>query len=60
MLYSLDAAFEEFCQAREPGIYKENYIRELFEKYSPSLDVLPDPPQLPSWCTEGDDEDEGL
>lgn len=60
ILYSLDAAFKEFCEARQPGIYKEGYITELYEKYHPGEDILPDPPQLPTWHTECDDEDEGL
>jgi len=56
--WSLDAAFEEFCKARQPGIYKEDYIIELYEKYNPGEDIVPDPPQLPAWHTECDDEDE--
>ena len=45
--------------ARKPGIYKEDYITELYRKYCPGEDILPDPPMLPAWCTERDDEDEG-
>jgi mRNA-capping enzyme len=38
-----------FSEARPPGIYKEEYVRELFKRYAdPSLDI-PLVPELPTW-----------
>ena len=50
---SIDAAIMMFAQARPPGIYKQDYINELFKRYDPSSTPLPAPPR-PDW----EDEDE--
>jgi mRNA-capping enzyme len=65
--YSVDMAVALFAEARPPGIYKEEYVRELFARYAddPSM-VLPPVPELPTWDVEdadlidddGEDEDE--
>ncbi|XP_034939486.1 mRNA-capping enzyme-like isoform X2 [Chelonus insularis] len=52
-ILNLDAAVSEFSTARPPGIYKEDYIKELYRRYDDKNDVLPVPP-LPTWCLEYD------
>lgn len=49
---SVEAALMAFAQARPPGIYKEDYIRELFKRYEDEEDAVP-APALPDWCFEG-------
>lgn len=46
-----------FSQARTPGIYKGDYLRELFRRYGDEEDT-PSPPALPEWCFEDDDSGE--
>lgn len=46
-----------FAQARPPGIYKGDYLKELFRRYGDVADA-PAPPPLPEWCFEEDDEEE--
>lgn len=43
-----------FSQARTPGIYKEDYLRELFRRYGDEED-MPPPPALPEWCFDDED-----
>jgi len=57
--WSVDMALSEFTKARVPGIYKEDYIQELFKRYGDVADAPP-PPEMPDWCFEeetGVDED---
>uniref|UniRef100_T1J962 mRNA guanylyltransferase n=1 Tax=Strigamia maritima TaxID=126957 RepID=T1J962_STRMM len=50
--WSVRAAIAEFAEARPTGIYKEEYLLELFTRYGdPSK--LPILPPLPEWCNEG-------
>ncbi|XP_056872725.1 mRNA-capping enzyme isoform X2 [Takifugu flavidus] len=62
MDWSVEAAVAAFSQARTPGIYKGDYLRELFRRYGDEEDA-PSPPALPEWCFEDDDggelDDEG-
>lgn len=51
---SVDAALAEFSAARPPGIYKADYIQELFRRYD-DVEDAPDPPARPAWCLEYDD-----
>lgn len=51
---SVDAGLVEFATARPPGIYKADYIQELYRKYD-DLEDAPDPPPRPAWCLEYDD-----
>ena len=46
-----------FAQARKPGIYKEDYLVDLFSRYGMEGESPP-PPALPAWCKEYDDDDE--
>nr|CAD7405313.1 unnamed protein product [Timema cristinae] len=39
-----------------PGIYKADYLQELFRKYD-DVEDTPSPPDLPDWCREYDDSD---
>ncbi|XP_005377798.1 PREDICTED: mRNA-capping enzyme isoform X2 [Chinchilla lanigera] len=56
MDWSIEAAVATFAQARPPGIYKGDYLKELFRRYG-DIEEAPPPPVLPDWCFE-DDEDE--
>ncbi|XP_059617367.1 mRNA-capping enzyme-like [Phlebotomus argentipes] len=46
--FSVEAAIGCFSDARPPGIYKQDYIEELFRRYN-NTDQVPDAPALPSW-----------
>ncbi|XP_057666102.1 mRNA-capping enzyme-like [Diorhabda carinulata] len=47
--YDVKFAVKEFAYSRPPGIYRENYILELFRRYGKVSKALP-PPPLPHWC----------
>ncbi|XP_058064809.1 mRNA-capping enzyme [Anopheles bellator] len=51
---AVDAAIMAFAQARPPGIYKQDYITELFRRYGDEEDA-PMAPELPGWSLEYDD-----
>lgn len=53
---SVQAALSAFTEARPPGIYKQDYINELFRRYDDEEDA-PSAPALPEWCFEFDDSD---
>ncbi|XP_022518175.2 mRNA-capping enzyme [Astyanax mexicanus] len=55
MDWSIEAAVAAFAQARSPGIYKGDYLKELFRRYG-DVDDTPAPPQLPDWCFEDDND----
>lgn len=46
---SVGAAIQMFAQARPPGIYKQDYIIELYKRYEDEDDATTAPP-LPEWC----------
>lgn len=46
---SVAAALMAFAEARPPGIYKPDYIQELFRRYNEEDELLP-APELPDWC----------
>lgn len=52
--WSIDIAVNEFTSAREPGIYKESYLKEIFKRYGGDEDDAPPAPELPDWCYEED------
>jgi len=52
--WSVEAAIGAFANSRPPGIYKEDYLKELFRRYGDVTDCPP-PPVLPDWCAEFDD-----
>lgn len=55
--WSVDAAVTLFSQGRPPGIYKGDYIQELFHRYG-DVTEAPPPPDLPDWCIGADDRDD--
>lgn len=56
MNWGVEAAIQEFAQVRPPGIYKQDYLEELFRRYDEVQYTTPAPP-LPSWHTECDDDE---
>ncbi|CAI5684092.1 unnamed protein product [Oreochromis niloticus] len=56
MDWSIEAAVAAFAQARAPGIYKGDYLKELFRRYGDEEDAPP-APELPEWCFDDDDGD---
>ncbi|XP_041969031.1 mRNA-capping enzyme [Aricia agestis] len=67
LCYTLFPALKEFANVREPGIYKQDYLDELFNRYKDTededdiQDKVPIAPEKPDWCYEEDefdDEDE--
>ncbi|XP_009955633.1 PREDICTED: mRNA-capping enzyme-like, partial [Leptosomus discolor] len=55
--WSIEAAVATFAQARPPGIYKGDYLKELFRRYGDEDDA-PSPPELPEWCFDEDEEED--
>ncbi|KAH8236005.1 hypothetical protein KR032_012247 [Drosophila birchii] len=51
---SVEAALSVFAAARPPGIYKQDYINELYKRYEDEEDA-PQAPEQPNWCLEYDD-----
>lgn len=56
ILISVEAAVAAFAQARAPGIYKGDYLKELFRRYG-DVEDAPPAPALPEWCFDDDDGD---
>lgn len=46
---SVEAAILAFADARPPGIYKQDYINELFRRYEDIEDAI-SAPERPAWC----------
>uniref|UniRef100_A0A4W6EIA2 mRNA-capping enzyme n=1 Tax=Lates calcarifer TaxID=8187 RepID=A0A4W6EIA2_LATCA len=57
MDWSVEAAVAAFAQARAPGIYKGDYLKELFRRYGDEEETPP-APALPEWCFDDDDDGE--
>lgn len=49
-LLFLRSIFNLFSKARPPGIYKQDYLDELFRRYG-DPEETPGAPPLPQWCT---------
>ncbi|CAF0904033.1 unnamed protein product [Brachionus calyciflorus] len=49
--YTVDKAVALFAQVRPPGLYKQEFINELYKRYEPNSEV-PIAPLLPNWETE--------
>ncbi|XP_034436022.1 mRNA-capping enzyme isoform X2 [Hippoglossus hippoglossus] len=62
MDWSIEAAVAAFGQSRTPGIYKGDYLKELFRRYGDEEDTPP-APALPEWCfddvNDGEVDDDG-
>ncbi|XP_075158681.1 RNA guanylyltransferase and 5'-phosphatase mRNA capping enzyme [Haematobia irritans] len=56
--FSVEAALATFTKIRPPGIYKQDYINELYRRYDDEDDAPP-APELPDWCLEYDDSNRG-
>uniref|UniRef100_A0A8C6WHU6 mRNA-capping enzyme n=1 Tax=Neogobius melanostomus TaxID=47308 RepID=A0A8C6WHU6_9GOBI len=56
MDWSVEAAVAAYSQARAPGIYKGEYLKELFRRYGDEEDA-PAAPALPDWCFDDEDPD---
>lgn len=54
MDFSLDVALQTFAEARPVGIYKQDYLDELYTRYD-DVEDTPPAPRLPDWCLESDD-----
>ncbi|XP_060092942.1 mRNA-capping enzyme isoform X2 [Heteronotia binoei] len=55
--WSIEAAVATFTQARPPGIYKADYLKELFRRYG-DVEDAPAPPPLPEWCFDEEEDDD--
>lgn len=59
--WSVEDAVHMFAMCRPPGIYKGDYLKELFARYGGG--DAPPPPELPDWCFEerdgGSDDEDG-
>lgn len=53
MDFSVEAALAIFANARPPGIYKQDYIDELYRRYDASTDA-PIAPEAPNWSIDED------
>ncbi|KAM7535142.1 hypothetical protein Aperf_G00000093685 [Anoplocephala perfoliata] len=49
--YSLGLALKLFAEVRSPGVYKEDYLKELYTRYD-DPDDCPPAPELPDWYNE--------
>ena len=50
--FAVDIAVDLFAQCRPPGIYKQDYLNELFRRYADSTDnQVPVAAELPTWET---------
>ncbi|TRY59183.1 hypothetical protein DNTS_032428 [Danionella cerebrum] len=57
MDWSVEAAVAAFAQARPPGIYKGDYLKELFRRYG-DVEDAPAAPSLPDWCFDEEEEED--
>lgn len=56
MSLSIEAAVQMFSQSRPPGIYKQDYLEEIFTRYG-YKEGTPSAPSLPAWSEETETED---
>lgn len=56
--YCLAVAIQTFADARPVGIYKQDYLCELYKRYD-DIEDAPPAPNLPLWCLEDDEENDG-
>ncbi|KAJ8356067.1 hypothetical protein SKAU_G00188610 [Synaphobranchus kaupii] len=55
MDWSVEAAVAAFAHSRAPGIYKGDYLKELFRRYG-DVEDAPAAPALPDWCFDEDED----
>lgn len=61
--WAIDYAISAFAKARHPGIYKADYLCELYSRSGDDPNDAPPAPELPDWCHEDsfvDDDDESI
>lgn len=58
MDFSVEVALETFAKVRPPGIYKDDYIQELYRRFD-DVDDAPPAPNLPQWCFDEEDVSNG-
>uniref|UniRef100_A0A915IW42 Uncharacterized protein n=1 Tax=Romanomermis culicivorax TaxID=13658 RepID=A0A915IW42_ROMCU len=51
--WSAEAVVQAFAESRPPGIYKQDYLEELFKRYD-DVKEAPLAPALPDWCDESE------
>lgn len=51
---SVQVAMDMFSEVRPPGIYKQDYIQELYKRYD-DINDAPTAPDLPDWCFADED-----
>lgn len=56
--YDIAAAIQAFGASRPPGIYKQDYIDELFKRYGDEEDQPLHAPALPEWCFDEEETDD--
>ncbi len=47
---SINDAIDLFSKARQPGIYKQDYLNELLRRYGDESSVSISAPPRPDWC----------
>lgn len=47
---SIDAAIDLFAKGRPTGIYKQDYLNELINKYGDGSNIPIAAPPRPDWC----------
>jgi len=58
--FAVDIAVDLFAQCRPPGIYKQDYLNELFRRYADSTDnQVPVAAPLPTWETNEETSEAG-
>lgn len=56
--FDVAAAIQTFAASRSPGIYKQEYINELFQRYGDEDDEPLQAPELPWWCYDEPETDD--
>lgn len=56
--FDIAAAIQTFAASRPPGIYKQDYINELFNRYGDEDDEPLHAPELPEWCFDEPETDD--
>ncbi|XP_065565375.1 mRNA-capping enzyme-like isoform X2 [Artemia franciscana] len=54
--FQLEAAIQEFSSKRPPGIYKQDYLDELYKRWGNEDNAILSCPPLPDWCNEEEDD----
>ncbi|PAA72841.1 hypothetical protein BOX15_Mlig010591g1 [Macrostomum lignano] len=55
--WSCELAVQAFAEARPPGIYKQDYLEEIWNRFDDAKEC-PAAPPLPDWCWDEDEKDD--